>query len=79
MPRICRSSRPPASNSPVDYQVTATFDTGGGGPPTEFDSDMNGKINAVDLLALMGSNPQDLKVFFKFASQWGGGTKGVGE
>lgn len=79
MPRICRSSRPPASNSPVDYQVTATFDTGGGGPPTEFDSDMNGKINAVDLLALMGSNPPDLKVFFEFASQWGGGTKGVGE
>lgn len=67
------------SSSPVDYQVTATFDTGGGGPTTDFDSDMNGKINAVDLVALMGSNPQDLKVFFEFATQWGGGTKEAGK
>lgn len=58
------------STNPVDFRLLATLETGGGSPSGDFDSDNNGIINGIDLVALIQSNPANLTDLFSFASLW---------
>ncbi len=57
------------ANTTKNFQLVATIE-GGGIPGAEYDRVDDGKINPLDLLSLIKSNPSNMNILFDFARYW---------